>query len=93
LGEWLVLVEKASTKKKTPCASAFSPSTPKDERPMEPPSPPTMPEAKPSNLPLKINESSPTRATNLSSTSRLPLSDKGNALMVEYGASLPEEES
>jgi hypothetical protein len=93
LGEWPVLVEKASTKKTTPCASVFSPSTPKDERQIALSSPPTMLRAKPSNLPLKINETSPTRATNLSSTSRLQPSNKGKALMVEYGASLSEEES
>jgi hypothetical protein len=93
LGEWHVLVEKASAKKTTPCASAFSPYTPKDERPTASPSPPTMSGAKPSNLPLKVNESSPTRATNLSSTSRLQASDKGKAPMAEYGASSSEEES
>jgi hypothetical protein len=92
LGEWHVLVEKASAKKTTPCASAFSPSTPKDERPMAPPSPPTMSGAKPSNLPLTINESSPTRATNLSSTSRLQ-PYKGKDPMVEYGALSSKEES
>jgi hypothetical protein len=54
---------------------------------------PTMPGARSSNLPLKINEASPTRATNLSSTSRLQPSNKGKAPMVEYGASSSEEES
>jgi hypothetical protein len=65
LGEWPILVEKASAKKTTPCASVFSPSTPKDEILIAPSSHPAMPGAKPSNLPLKINEASPTRATNL----------------------------
>jgi hypothetical protein len=92
LGEWPVRVEKASTMKTTPCAFAPSPSTPKNERPIAPPSPPTMPRAKTSNLTLKINESSPTRATNLSSILRLQPSDKGKAPMVEYGASSFEEE-
>jgi hypothetical protein len=86
-------MEKASTKKTTPCAYALLPSTPKNEIPIAPPSPPTMARAKTSNLPLKINESSPTRATNLSSTSRLQPSDKGKAPMVEYGASSSKEES
>jgi hypothetical protein len=92
LREWPVLVEKTSTKKTTPCASAFSPSTPKGERPMAPPSPPTTPGAKSSNLPLQINEASPIRATNLSSTSRLKPSDKGKASMAEYNTSSSEEE-
>jgi hypothetical protein len=93
LGEWPVLVEKASTKKTTPCASAFSPSTPKDEGPIALSSSPTMLGAKPYNLPLKINEASPTKAANLSSISKLQPSDKGKAPMVEYGASSSEEES
>jgi hypothetical protein len=92
LGEWPVLVEKASTKI-TPCASTLSPSTPKNERPIALSSSPTTSGARLFNLPLKINELSPTRATHLSSTSRLQPSDKGKAPMVEYGASSSEEES
>jgi hypothetical protein len=47
LGEFPILMEKASTKKTTQCASAFSPPTPKGERLMAPLSPPTMSGARP----------------------------------------------
>jgi hypothetical protein len=93
LGEWPVLVEKASIKKTTPRASALSPFTPKDERPIALSSSPATPGARSSNLPLQMNEASPTRTANLPSMSRLQPSCKGKYPMVEYGMSSSEGES